>query len=498
MAFGILECVPDAMVVVDARGRIVYVNRQALSLFGYEQAELAGQSIEQLLPERLRTLHVGHRLEYSRSPYVRPLGSARPMLASRRDGSEFPVEITLGPADDGHGLYVAATIRDISERVGRESALRDARDTAERASLGKSFFMSAASHDLRQPLQTIALLNGALRRMVRKTEVREVLDEQDKAVNSMATLLGSLLEISRLEAGENNPRRSVFELEPLLEEIRTAFGKDAEQKGLRLAVVADSCSVYSDRNLVGLILRNLADRAITHTLQGRVELRAAAAGESSRIEVSDTGPPLSAGAESLLATGAPASGVGRSAPREGSSLGLMIARHAADLLGAALHVRAAPGGGTTIGLELPSLARTGPLPAPHAQASEPRTESGRPFVVLLVEDDPAVRNATRLYLQRAGFEVLCASTFDEAMQHARGGKPIDLVVSDYHLDTGRTGAEVVAEARSRLGPALRAIIVTGEDLPQLADDINDHRLQVSSKPLRAEELLRLVHGLLQA
>lgn len=496
LPFGILESVPDAMVVVDAQGRIAYLNGQALALFGYESAEVVGQPVERLLPERLQARHAAHRREYSRSSPVRPMGCGPVLRAARKDGVEIPVEIRLGPAGDGRQTYVAATIRDITARLSQEAQVREARDHAERASHGKSFFMAAASHDLRQPLQSIALLNGALRRMTRDAQLREILEEQDKAVATMAALLNSLLEISRLESGESQPRLVDFDVAALLEEVRRAFEQAAAQKGLALRVTSDSHCARSDRSLVGLVTRNLLENAIRRTESGWVELRATGDRGRISIAVSDSGPGLPAEHEALLLSGDLPPRDSRGAPRDGISLGLMIARHAIELLDAGIRVRSATGGGSTVSLELPRSLSAGNSPGTPAADAPLAPSAGKSRSVLLVEDDPAVRRATQRYLEQEGFRVLTASNYDEAMQQVHNGSAIEMVISDYHLDTGRTGAEVIAEARSRLGPGLRAIIVTGEDSKLIANDLSDHRVRVSSKPVRAEELLQLIRSLM--
>jgi PAS domain S-box-containing protein len=168
-------------VIIDLSGRILFASAQIRTLLGYEPAEIVGQSIENLLPQRLRSRHVAHRQRYGEQPSVRPMGTGLDLYALRRDATEVPVEISLSPIR-GHGAegLVAAALRDATERRKHRLELIEAREAADQANQAKSRFLATASHDLRQPLQTLALLNGALRRIVADPAATEALVQQDQ------------------------------------------------------------------------------------------------------------------------------------------------------------------------------------------------------------------------------------------------------------------------------------------------------------------------------
>src|SRR5688572_12122768 len=187
----VLDSAPDAMIIIDAGGSIIFANRQVSALFGHAPDALIGSPIEVLLPERFRGRHVGHRRAYSDNVRVRPMGAGLELFGIRRDGSEFPVEISLSPIAQGDEVIVAAAIRDVTAHKVAERALQEARreaeaarQEAEHANLAKSRFLATASHDLRQPLQTLGLLNGAMRRMTDDEKCREVLEQQELAVDA--------------------------------------------------------------------------------------------------------------------------------------------------------------------------------------------------------------------------------------------------------------------------------------------------------------------------
>src|SRR5688572_15491824 len=281
----VLDSLPDAMVIIDDSGHILFANHQVSEMFGHPNTELIGGPIEVLLPERFRQRHVGHRTGYTRNVRVRPMGAGLELFAVRKDGTEFPVEISLSPIYQGDAVLVAAAIRDVSERKRAEKALEEARRDADHANLAKSRFLATASHDLRQPLQTLGLLNGALRRMVTDPECREILEQQDLAVDAMSRLLNALLDISKLESGAIKLEPTDFPIAPLFDDMRREFAGIAASKGLRFATDSPQASAHSDPALIGQVLRNLVSNAIKYTRQGSVELRCTKTKSGLRIDV---------------------------------------------------------------------------------------------------------------------------------------------------------------------------------------------------------------------
>jgi len=512
LARSALDAAPDAMVIIDSSGVILFANRQLSVLFGHERDAIVGKKVEQLLPARFRKLHVGHREGYAQSMRLRPMGANLDLYALRQDGTEFPVEVSLSPVHDGDQVLVAAAIRDITERnrakaeliIAREAAelarevADEARDVADRANLAKSRFLATASHDLRQPLQTLALLNGTLLRLVNDPDALAALTQQELAISAMSRLLNALLDISKLESGAIKPELTDFKVAAIFDELRNEFASLAARKGLELQVQSSGQLVYSDPSLVEQILRNLLSNAIKYTRAGRVILHCMADGDSKvRIEVTDTGIGIPAEQLPYIYDEFYQVGVPTNSTRDGYGLGLSIVQRLVKLLELGFDVRSEPGKGSAFTLVLPvSMAQPSAVAASIRQSPPKAAQQAGKTHVLLVEDDNSVRDATRMLFRVEGFRVSAVSSLAEAQQIARESSDIDLLVTDYHLGGTDTGTQLVALLREQLRRPLKAVLITGDTSSAVRELAVDELVRVASKPIKADELLAMMRELL--
>jgi PAS domain S-box-containing protein len=492
----VLESAPDAVVIVDSVGTILFASARITALCGYLPEEIIGQGIECLLPERFRQIHLAHRRNYARNAHPRPMGIDLDLYALHKDGTELPVEISLSPIHDGERLLVAAALRDATDRKRIEAELMQAREAAERANLAKSRFLATASHDLRQPLQTLSLLNGALRRVVRDAVAGEAVVQQGQAIDAMSRLTNALLDISKLESGAIRPDPADFAVAALFEEMRNEFASVAESKGLELRIEAAAPSAHSDPSLVGQILRNLISNAIKYTQHGWVQLRSAPCPAGVRLEVADSGIGIPTDHLPYIYDEFYQVGVASNTSREGYGLGLSIVNRLVRLLGLKLDVHSVVGGGSSFALEMPTGTpeAKGIIAAPAAEAGHETHHA--PARILLVDDDAGVRNATAMLLRVEGYDVACAASLGEAKQALRENPRVDVVIADYHLQKGETGIDVIAAARDVAGEALGAVLVSGDTSSTLRDVEATDRLRIASKPIDADELLSIITELL--
>src|SRR5512143_878139 len=215
LATTLLELAPDATVVVDHNGTIVFANARIEQTFGYSPTELTGCSVDTLLPPRLRAGHAGHRAQFSAAPKPRPMGRDLTLLGLHKNGREFPVEISLSPVPSDGGPLVVAAIRDATVRRETERQLSE-------ANRAKSRLLAAASHDLRQPVQTLNLLNrAALRHAGANAALRNVLERQQLALDTMAALLTSVLDISKLDSGAVKPEIAAPPIASIFDRLRS-------------------------------------------------------------------------------------------------------------------------------------------------------------------------------------------------------------------------------------------------------------------------------------
>ena len=505
LARSALDAAPDAMVIIDADGIIRFSNRQVSALFGYEHDELVGQSIEMLMPQRFRARHVGHRENYVNNLRVRPMGAGLELFGRRRDGTEFPVEISLSPIEDVGRTLVAAAIRDVSDRKRIEAELivtrqaaEAARELADRANQGKSRFLATASHDLRQPLQTLELLNGTLRRRATDQYSIEALSQQEQAIGAMSRLLNALLDISKLESGAIRPEPTDFTVAAIFEELRLEFASIAANKGLTLEIESCNDAVHSDPSLVEQILRNLVSNALKYTREGWVRLRCLHEVALVRIEVLDTGVGIPADQLPYIYDEFYQIGVPTNVSRDGYGLGLSIVQRLVKLLTLKLDVRSEVGRGSAFSLLLPaSSSRDVTMPATIAERTIASQQIGEAHV-LLVEDNESVRRATCLLLELEGYHVTPVASLSAALQHAQQGHKLDLLITDYHLNDGETGTQVIATLREVLGFSLKAVLTTGDTSSAIKQLPRDPHLRITSKPIKADELLTLLRALLAA
>jgi signal transduction histidine kinase len=235
--------------------------------------EVVHQSIAMLYPKNVRERRADYRRGYTERPHVRRLGVVLSLLGRRRDGSEFPMDVLLKPVEASSGLATIAIVRDMTVRQLLEESLTRARDSAVRANEVKSSFLAAASHDLRQPLQTIWTLQAVLARAFEKSEYAPHIALLEEAVRNMDQMLSALVDINRLEMGAIQPVIRDFSLQEILPRLRSEFGYAASSKSLTLDIDASAECARSDSMLLPVILRNLIGNAIKYTRQGSVRLR---------------------------------------------------------------------------------------------------------------------------------------------------------------------------------------------------------------------------------
>ena len=358
--------------------------------------------------------------------------------------------------------------------------LRAQKETAEAATLAKSRFLAAASHDLRQPIHALGLFVGALHNSGLPPAARSMVDHIGASVTALDSLFAALMDISRLDAGALRPTTGAFPLAPLLQRICRDHAAEAAAKGIVLRLHAGAAIVASDAVLLERILRNLIANAVRYTDAGRVVVlcRPAAGGLSDNpkgavsIQVWDSGCGIPEAEQArVFEEFHQVSRPDRQRER-GLGLGLSIVQRLCVLLGLGLAFRSVPGRGTCFRLTVP-LASGEPAADP---AADPPPASG---FILVIDDNPAITQSMAALLSGWGHDVACAEDLEGAL---RSRAMPDLIICDYHLASD-TGLSVIAALRARYGRTIPAMLITADTSPGVAAAAAADGLVVLHKPV---------------
>ena len=368
--------------------------------------------------------------------------------------------------------------------------LQNALRTAKQADRAKSSFLSAASHDLRQPLQALSLLQRALKPRIRDEESRSMLAGISRSVDTMSCMLNSLLDINRLESGTFVPSLSTFPIKVVFDFVIADFFELAKEKGLALRVVQSGAFVRSDQRMLEEMLRNLLSNAIRYTYRGKILVGCRRADDKVRIEVWDSGVGIMG--EHINRIFEEYYQIPERADLGGVGLGLAIVQRIGKLLDHRVNVRSVSGKGSGFSIEVP-LAGKSAVAEVRSQPLLETTEA--PFIgkILLIEDESDVRGALDDLLQAEGLSALSVTSGNEALALvAKNGLRPDLIISDYNLPGRMNGVESIEALRAALSWKIPGIVLTGDIRSHVTASIAKHGLAVAAKPFDADELLQLI------
>ena len=452
----LLESAPDAMVIVDASGTIVLVNAQAERMFGFRRWEMRGRPVEMLVPAAARSAHQHHRADYFDTAHARPMGAGLELEGQRKDGTRFPVEISLSPLQTEGGPLVASAIRDMTERRQAEEERRrllHEREAHREANRIKDEFLATLSHELRTPLNAILGWTALLQKGgMEAAAVKRALTTIERNARAQVQLIEDLLDVSRVVTGKLRLQMQPIDITTVVEHAVDVVRPAATAKNLALDVVCEVRPILlvGDPDRLQQAVWNLASNAVKFSDRGRVEVKVRLSDHAVSIAVRDTGRGIRP--EFIPHMFDRFRQADSSYTREygGLGLGLAIARSIVELHGGTIRAHSSGVGyGATFAVELPVPQGTDRslLSASPDDADTTATDALTGVRVLVVDDQPDERELLSTILHDQGAVVTVAASVREALAMLADPLP-EVVVSDIAMP-GEDGYALIRQLRER-------------------------------------------------
>jgi PAS domain S-box-containing protein len=434
-----VESAPNGLLMLDAEGRIRSVNRAVENLFGYTREELAGHTVETLLPECFCARYLRGRDARESTTAA----ASQDLSGMRKDGIEIPLQVYVNRIETGGGELILCTIVDIAERVRYERQLELAKQAAEAANRAKSDFLARMSHEIRTPMNLIMGMNALLLESPLDDKQRQYVGIAHRNVRRLLRLINGILDLSKVEAGKLTLEAVPFDLNETVEECAATILSAIERNGLQFEWSIDPGAWrywIGDAERLQQVLLNLIGNSAKFTARGKIEVRVRAeCGEQGekglRFEVTDTGCGVPADKRSMIFEAFQQVEGSMRRPYEGTGLGLAIAKTLVEMMSGRIWVeeKPEPGARFVFTVFFPCStgeafrdATDGAACAKVAGAVEAGTR------VLLVEDNPENMILLRAYLENLSLSLDFASNGLEALER-RKGTLYDLVLMDIQM-----------------------------------------------------------------
>ncbi|MDX2487452.1 MAG: PAS domain S-box protein [Gammaproteobacteria bacterium] len=454
----------DGVMIIDANGNVQEYNPACEQLFGYRSDEVIGQNVKMLMPPPYQEEHDEYLHRYRATGNKRIIGIGREVEGRRKDGTTFPMELSVGEARPGGQQVFVGIIRDITARKSAEQSLRIAKEQAESASHAKSQFLANISHEIRTPMNAVLGYTQLIENDPELPEnYRRPLRAIHSAGNHLISLIDDVLDLSKIEAGAMELDARDFDLDDLTEAVSEMFAIRCEQKGLlwQADVRIGERAVHADDRKLRQILINLLGNSVKFTDQGQVGLMVEQSGRRYTFNVSDTGPGINKDAQQRIFE--PFQQAEEGEAKGGTGLGLAITRRHIELMGGSLSLESTPGEGSCFRFELELPPAEGDLVLKSVQEGR-LCRLAEPYQVqaLVVDDLEDNREVLSGLLERAGIEVTMASNGAEALQLIAQQIP-DIIFMDVRMPVmdGLTAVQQLRERWPAEGIVCVAITASG-------------------------------------
>ena len=428
------------------------------------------------------------------------LETSEPIEQETADGSGkwFLRRIQPYRAEGDRVEGVVITYLDITERKRTNAALEAAMANAERATKAKSRFLASASHDLRQPLQSMALLHQLLGGHKRSTEGAKLAALLDQTLQSMTEMLDSMLDVNRIESGIVRPEMRPVAIGPLLQRLADEFRPQCEVKGLKLRAVPCTAWVQTDPQLLEQMLRNLLSNALKYTPKGGILMGCRRRSGALTIVVCDSGIGVAKSESKAIFEAYHQADKGYALAGQGLGLGLSIVQRLAQLMQYPLSVRSVPGKGSSFMITLPLVDPLSEDEQRQQAAPVVPPSTHQTGTILLVEDEEPLRDLMTKVLTKEGHQVIAMANAQEALVWASEDVDgPDLLLTDFDLYGGSTGLQLAQDLPDVLGDTVPTIILTGDITKETLKGISGSPYHHVMKPVMPEILLAMISDMLQ-
>lgn len=532
----VTDAVPALIAYIDKQLIFTFTNRAYENWYGWRREEILGQTLDQVVPK--------HRLQ-KLLPYVKQA------LAGQRVSFEID-ELThdgearyvvksyvpqIDPDGEVHGFYVLVQditeqrlnaealelsyqhleqrveertaeltqvnhqlVREIDERCQVERSLIEARRDAEQANSSKTKFLAAASHDLLQPMNAARLFSASLLEHPLQDKTRALVQSLNYSLEDVESLLGALVDISKLDAGVVKPDITVFNANRLLSNLANEYQTLAGQGELLFEWVPCSAYIATDSQLLARILRNFLTNALRYTSSGRVVLGCRRRADGLMIQVWDTGIGISADKLEEIFQEFNRVRQKNSAHDKGLGLGLAIVDKMSRILDHPIKVNSTPDKGSCFSVLVPyGVPQSVPRqdlayqPPQIQQLANQHLQGSR---VLVIDNERSICEAMQLLLEGWGCQVMTALSYEQVCEQVAPGQPFDLVIADYHLDDNQTGLDAVQRMRSELAIETPVLMITANYSNDLKQQVRDLGYQLMNKPVRPAKLKAILEHLI--
>jgi PAS domain S-box-containing protein len=514
----IVDNVVDAIITIDEAGIIQSFNQGAKSLFQYDKDEVIGQNIKVLMPDPDRSMHDEYLKQYLSTGNSKIIGVGREVTGLKKDGTQFPMDLTISKVDLHEGVIFAGIVRDISLRKDFESALIEAKKMSDEANKAKSSFLANMSHEIRTPMNGII----GLTHLAMETELTPVQNDFLKKIKSssqnLLTILNDILDVSKIEAGKMDIESTELNLEKVLQDVSDILSTKIREKDLEFNIdIAENIPnlLIGDPVRLSQVLTNLSSNSVKFTEQGHITISLRLLEQTQEtvnleFSVQDSGIGLSADQIDKLFK--PFSQADTSTTRifGGTGLGLDIARNLVRLMGGEIRVESNPGKGSNFIFNVkfkPSLKKKILLPlnlsTDRARINEnfsikpdnSSTEAGDPLPgtrILLAEDNKINQQVACGFLNHAGMVVTVVNNGQETLDILKE-KEFDTVLMDIQMpvmDGYRATRQIRAIPQFQDLPIIALTAnASDEDRKKALDcGMNEH----ISKPIDAKELIKVL------